>query len=132
MIVMYLLAKFIPIMAWQNTRIFAYALMLGSFMCILYCAYIFHKYKTEIKPFEESSFLILSWPYTISRNPIYLCMFIFLIGWGIFLQSMTAFIVIVVFAIWIHNKFVLQEEVMLEEKFSDDYLSYKYRVRRWV
>jgi len=132
MIVMYLLDKFFPVLAWQNTRIVAYVLIAASFLCILYCAYVFHKNKTEIKPFEESSLLILSWPYTVSRNPIYLCMFVFLLGWGVFLQSISIFIVVVVFAIWIHNKFVLQEEIMLEDRFSDEYLAYKDRVRRWL
>ena len=65
-------------------------------------------------------------------NPIYLCMCIFLTGWAMFLMSISAFVAIPVFAFWIHYKFVLQEEVMLEEKFSQDYLTYKNRVRRWI
>lgn len=132
MIVMFLLDKFIPIIVWQNTRIISYLVLACSFLCILYCAYVFYKHKTDIEPFKESSFLILSWPYTVTRNPIYLCMILFLLGWGMFLQSISAFIVIPIFALWIHNKFVLQEEIMLEDKFSKDYLSYKHRVRRWV
>ena len=131
MIVMYFLAKYIPLLTWHDSHLIAYVLMLSPFLCILYCAYIFYKHETEIKPFEESSFLILSWPYTVSRNPIYLCMVVFLLGWGMFLQSISAFIIIVIFPIWIHNKFILQEEMMLEEKFLDDYLAYKQRVRRW-
>ena len=132
MVLMYLLDKYFPIVAWQNTRTISYLLLASSILCILYCAYIFHKHKTEIKPFEESSFLILSWPYTMSRNPIYLCMTIFLFGWGVFLQSISAFIVIPVFVLWIHNKFIMQEEVMLEDTFSNDYCDYKNRVRRWI
>jgi protein-S-isoprenylcysteine O-methyltransferase Ste14 len=132
MAVMYLLSMFFPIFTWQNTQFISYLLLASSFLCILYCAYVFHKNKTEIKPFKESSFLILSWPYTISRNPIYICMIVFLFGWGLLLQSISAFIVIPVFALWIHNKFVLQEEIMLEDTFSSDYLAYKNRVRRWI
>jgi protein-S-isoprenylcysteine O-methyltransferase Ste14 len=132
MIVMFLLDKLIPIIAWQNTRIISYLVLACSFLCILYCAYVFYKHKTDIEPFKESSFLILSWPYTISRNPIYICMIVFLLGWGMFLQSISVFIVIPVFALWIHNKFVLQEEIMLEDKFAQDYLTYKQRVSRWI
>lgn len=47
MIVMYLLDKFFPVLTWQNTRIISYLLLAGSFLCILYCAYIFYKNKTE-------------------------------------------------------------------------------------
>ena len=132
MSVMYLLDKFFPVLSWQNTRIIAYLLLAGSFLCVLYCAYIFYKNKTHIEPFKVSSFLILSWPYTVTRNPIYLCMCIFLTGWAMFLMSISAVVAIPVFAFWIHYKFVLQEEVMLEEKFSQDYLTYKNRVRRWI
>ncbi len=131
MAVMYFLAEYIPLLTWHDTRLIAFVLMLCPFMCILYCAYVFYKNETEIKPFEKASFLILSWPYTVSRNPIYLCMVVFLFGWGMFLQSISAFIIIVIFTIWIHNKFILQEEIMLEENFSDDYLAYKKCVRRW-
>lgn len=131
-VVMYFLDRFIPVIAWQNTRIISYLIMACSFLCILYCAYVFYKHKTNIEPFKESSFLILSWPYTVTRNPIYLCMVLFLFGWGMFLQSMSAFIVILGFALWIQYKFVLQEEIMLEDKFSQDYLAYKQRVRRWL
>jgi len=132
MIVMFLLDRYLPVIAWQNTRFISYWLLASSFLCILYCTYIFYKHKTDIEPFKESSFLILSWPYTMTRNPIYLCMMLFLIGWAMFLQSISSFIVIPVFALWIHNKFVLQEEIMLEDKFLQDYLSYKHRVRRWI
>lgn len=131
MVVMYLLASYFPILLWHGTKIVAYVLMSSSFLCILFCAYIFHKHKTEIKPFEESSFLILSWPYTVSRNPIYFCMNIFLLGWAVFLQALSAFVIIPIFALWIHYRFVLQEEIMLQDKFSDDYLAYKNKVRRW-
>tara|TARA_R110002096_G_scaffold17733_2_gene61233 strand:- start:266 stop:718 length:453 start_codon:yes stop_codon:yes gene_type:complete len=132
MVLMYLLDKFFPVLAWENTQIIACILMFGSITGILYSAYLFYRNKTEIKPFEESSFLILTWPYTVSRNPIYLCMLIFLVAWMLFLQSVSSLMVIAVFAVWIHRRFVLQEEHILEEKFSDDYLAYKHRVRRWL
>ncbi len=93
---------------------------------------MFHRHKTAIKLFEQSTFLILNWPYTISRNSIYLCMIVFLIGWGLWLQSLIVFTIIPMFAWWIHKRFVLQEELILEDQFSDNYLAYKNRVRRWI
>ena len=132
MLAMFVLDRYLPIYQWQDTRLFAYGLMLQAFLCILYCAYLFHKHNTEIKPLEESSFLILSWPYTISRNPIYLCMVIFLSGWCLWLQSVSGVLVIVLFALWINYRFILQEEAMLEKTFGDDYTSYKQQVRRWL
>lgn len=132
MLIMFGLDRYLPIIEWQYTRSLAYVLMPGAFLCILYCAYIFHKHDTEIKPLEESSYLILNWPYTISRNPIYLCMAIFLIAWCLWLESLSCLIVVVVFVLWIHFRFVLQEEKMLEARFGENYLAYKKRVRRWL
>ncbi len=132
MLIMYLLDKYFPLVEWQNTRLFAVALMVLSFFCILYCAYMFHKHHTEIKPLEESTFLILSWPYTISRNPIYLCMALFLLGWWLWLQSLSCLLMVVIFIFWIHHRFILQEEIMLEQTFGDEYLSYKQSTRRWL
>ena len=132
MLAMFLLDRYFPLIVWQHTQLIGYAFLAASFLCLLYCGYVFHSHKTAIKPFEESTFLILSWPYTISRNPIYLCMIVFLISWGLWLQSIMVFIIIPVFAWWVHKRFVLQEESMLEDQFGNHYLAYKKRVRRWV
>lgn len=132
MIAMFVLDRYLPVYHWQDTKLFAYGLMLQAILCIFYCAYLFHKHNTEIKPLEESSFLILAWPYTISRNPIYLCMIIFLFGWCLWLQSLSCVLVIIVFPLWMHYRFVLQEEQMLTSAFSEDYASYKQQVRRWL
>ena len=132
MFLMYLLDRVWPIYIWHNTRLFAYIVMSSAFLCILYCAYIFHKNNTEIKPLEESRHLILSWPYNFSRNPIYLCMILFLIGWCLWLQSASCLVVVIIFAVWIHYRFILQEEQMLQDTFGNVYREYKQRVRRWL
>lgn len=132
LIVMYLLDKYFPLFEWQGTSLLGIVLMLSGFLCILYCAYQFHNHHTEIKPLEESTFLILSWPYTISRNPIYLCMILFLVAWCLFLQSISCVMIVIAFSIWINFRFVLLEEVMLEKTFGGEYLAYKQTTRRWL
>ena len=98
---------------------------------VLYCAYLFRLADTSIKPFTESSKLIQRWPYSQSRNPIYVFMAIFLIGFSIWLQTLSPLILIPFFMLWIHCRFILQEEIMLEKQFGDAYLAYKNQVRRW-
>lgn len=132
MLIMLLLDKFSPLLVWYNTKVVGTIVLVISFLIILYCAYLFHNKKTAIKPFGESTFLILAWPYTMSRNPIYLSMTISLLGWGLWLQSLSVFLIVPLFMLWLHYRFVLQEEIMLTQRFKDDYMHYKNRVRRWV
>lgn len=132
MLAMFILDRYLPLYEWRHTQWLGFSFMLLAFLCIVYCAYLFHKNHTEIKPLEESSFLILSWPYTISRNPIYLCMIIFLVGWCLWLQSISSLLIVIIFSAWIHYRFVLQEETMLEKTFGQFYLTYKSYTRRWL
>ncbi|GAB4529081.1 MAG: isoprenylcysteine carboxylmethyltransferase family protein [Pleurocapsa sp.] len=99
---------------------------------LLFCAYIFHQKNTTIKPFEKSSSLVTEGIFQYSRNPIYLAMIIALNGWWIFLGSLTPVSIIPIFAWLIQEKFIKQEEQMLENEFGKEYQEYKAIVRRWI
>ncbi len=132
MIAMYVVHRYVPIFTIQETRLPGIVVIIIGVGGVLYCAYLFYREKTPIKPFEESSVLIYSWPYTMTRNPIYLSMIIFLIGFSLWLGSVSSYLVIPLFTIWIHTRFVLQEEYLLEQRFAEKYLTYKNQVRRWL
>ncbi len=92
----------------------------------------FNKVKTTVKPFEESSYLVTEGLFKYSRHPMYLGMLLALVGLFILLGSITPLFVIPVF-VWVFTKkFVLIEEKALQEKFGEEYLSYKAKVRRWI
>ena len=92
----------------------------------------FKKVKTAIKPFEESSYLVTEGLFKYTRHPMYLGMLLALVGLFILLGSITPLLAIPIF-IWVMTKkFVLIEEKALEEKFGEDYLKYKDKVRRWI
>lgn len=99
---------------------------------ILFCAYIFNQRNTTIKPFQESSYLVIDSIFQYSRNPIYLGMIFALIGVWIFLGSLTPIFVIPIFTWLIQEVFIKEEEQMLEAKFGDSYQEYKATVRRWI
>ena len=107
------------------------AIVIGILM-VLYCAQLFRQKGTTIKPFEESSSLVKEGLFRYSRNPIYLGMIVFLFGLWVVLGSLTPLGVIPVFAWLIQEKFIKEEEKMLEEKFGEEYKEYKARVRRWL
>jgi len=99
---------------------------------IVWTAVLFRKAGTTIRPFEESSRLVLDGPYRWSRNPIYLGMITGLVGVGVLLGSGSPFAVIPIFTVVIDVRFIRAEEAALEKTFGTTYAAYKARVRRWL
>lgn len=74
--------------------------------------------------------LITFGPFAFSRNPIYLGLFLFVLGYSLTLKSMLfplAFLALIYF-----NHAALKEEEILEKLFGKKYLHYKKRVRRFL
>jgi protein-S-isoprenylcysteine O-methyltransferase Ste14 len=71
-------------------------------------------------------------PYRFTRNPIYLGMFLGLIGLGIAFNDLWLLVMLVPFALVIRYGVVAREEAYLERKFGDVYRGYRARVRRWL
>ena len=93
---------------------------------------LFRKLGTPIKPGKESTVLVISGPFRLSRNPMYLGFVLILTGLGIFLGSLMPFIVVPVFAVWIDRMFIQVEERMLANKFDAAWLEYREKTRRWI
>jgi protein-S-isoprenylcysteine O-methyltransferase Ste14 len=70
-------------------------------------------------------------PYRFTRNPIYLGMFLGLIGLAIAFNSLWLLMMLPPFALIIRYGVVAREEAYLERKFGDVYRRYRSRVRRW-
>jgi protein-S-isoprenylcysteine O-methyltransferase Ste14 len=71
-------------------------------------------------------------PYRFTRNPIYLGMFLGLIGSAIAFDNLWLLMMLVPFALVIRFGVVVREEAYLERKFGDAYRGYRSRVRRWL
>jgi protein-S-isoprenylcysteine O-methyltransferase Ste14 len=71
-------------------------------------------------------------PYRFTRNPIYLAMFLGLVGLALAFDSLWLLAVLVPFAFVIRYGVVAREEAYLERKFGDVYRRYRSRVRRWL
>jgi protein-S-isoprenylcysteine O-methyltransferase Ste14 len=76
--------------------------------------------------------IVASGPYRFTRNPIYLGMFVGLIGLAVAFDNLWLLIVLVPFALVIRYGVVAREEAYLERKFGDVYRRYRSRVRRWL
>ena len=71
-------------------------------------------------------------PFRFTRNPIYMGMFLGLIGLAIGFDNLWLLVTLVPFVLVIRYGVVAREEVYLERKFGDVYRGYRSRVRRWL
>ncbi len=108
------------------------AIIIAGGTVIASCARSFWKVGTPIRPFEESSTLVITGLFRYSRNPMYIGMGGILFGLALVLGTATPFAVPPVFVVVITRRFVLHEEEALESHFGGRYTDYKSRVRRWL
>jgi len=104
----------------------------AALLLVVWAALLFKQAGTTIKPFQQSSALVVKGPYRLSRNPIYVGMVGALMGVGVLLGSLSPFAVIPLFAWLIDRRFIRAEEAALEQTFESAYREYKARVRRWL
>lgn len=92
----------------------------------------FKNYNTPVKPLEKSTTLVTHGVFRVSRNPMYLGFVLILLGIALCMGSLTPFIVVFLFAIFLDIVFIRFEEKKLEETFGQAWLEYTKSVRRWI
>ena len=90
------------------------------------------RHGTTVKPFQESTTLITTGVFRISRHPMYLGMVLMLLGIAMLMGTLWPFFIVAAFGIVMHVLFIRTEERMLERRFGDSWLDYKKRVRPWI
>ncbi len=92
----------------------------------------FKTHETTVKPFQRSSALVTAFPFSISRNPMYLGMSLLVFGVALLLGTVAALVPVVIFPYAMDRIFIRKEEKMLAETFSQAWEEYESRVRRWI
>ena len=112
---------------WAGGAVFAIALVLfGSAIVTMTRA------GSNVPTNRPTTTIVDSGPYRFTRNPIYLAMFLGLVGLAVAFDSLWLLAVLVPFALIIRSGVVAREEAYLERKFGDVYRAYRARVRRWL
>jgi len=70
--------------------------------------------------------------YSYTRNPMYLSMVILLIAFTFLFNALWIALLIPFFIVVMQKGVIEREEAYLENKFGDEYVQYKNRVRRWL
>ena len=105
--------------------------MLGIYMAIL-VSRSFKRVETNIEPWKPTTKIISTGIYAYSRNPVYVGFCLVPVGTGIFLNSFWILIGFIPSAILVYYVAIRKEEAYLEEKFGEEYVHYKNKVRRWL
>ena len=81
---------------------------------------------------EATDVVVQTGPYRFSRNPIYLAMVLFLVGVGVWANSLWLVGMAVLDAILLSWGVISREEAYLQRKFGVHYADYTDKVRRWL
>jgi protein-S-isoprenylcysteine O-methyltransferase Ste14 len=105
---------------------------LAGLVLLIWAASTFRRAGTEVRTSQPTARIVTKGPYRYTRNPIYIGMFLGLIGLAIAFDSLWLIVVLVPFYLVIRYGVVACEEAYLERKFGDIYRAYKARVGRWL
>ncbi len=133
---MWLLQRYLPVMElipveWKGVALLFIAIAL---VIDLWSLFLFFRARTTFHPLklDNTSALVTSGMYRLTRNPMYLGLLLLLTGVAIWLGGLTPFLMLPLFVWIISNHQIIHEERILEEKFEQHYLEYKQKVRRWL
>lgn len=113
-------------------RISGIALAAMGLVLILSALGIFFRAGTTPMPWGDSSRIVTRFPYTMTRNPMYLGLIIVFLGVTLWGNSLWPFLFLPMVVAVLQLRVIEPEEQYLESKFGDEYRAYRARVRRWL
>jgi protein-S-isoprenylcysteine O-methyltransferase Ste14 len=103
-----------------------------GFVLAIWAIVTIRKAGTRVETSKPTTTIVANGPYRVTRNPIYIGMFLGQTGLGIGFNNLWLLATLVPFYLVIRYGVIAREEVYLERKFGAVYLGYKSRVRRWL
>ena len=133
---MWVLSAATSLFAWQVPYKQAIALTLavsGVTVAVLGVA-SFRRASTTVNPtrLQDTSSLVTTGIYRLSRNPMYLGFLLALAAWAVFLANILVLLLVVAFVIYMNRFQITPEERALAVMFGTEFNAYKRRVRRWA
>jgi len=135
-LLMWMAARWIPILSFAGPQRGAVAIMVVAVGVAVAVAGVvaFRRARTTVNPLhpEKMSALVVAGVYRVTRNPMYLGMLLTLAGWAIWLGSLSPWVVLPGFVMYMNRFQIAPEERALAAMFGADFAGYCTRVRRWV
>ncbi|MEO1514713.1 MAG: isoprenylcysteine carboxylmethyltransferase family protein [Bacteroidota bacterium] len=135
-LMMFLTARYVPLgqWSWSGAGIVSKLFFVLGFFCAFPATWQFRKLRTTIDPRnpQQTSTLVRTGLYRISRNPMYLGLLLVLVGWFFHLGQAGNLLWLLGFVIWMNRFQIKAEEEALAQKFGAEYEEYKKQVRPWL
>ncbi len=87
---------------------------------------------THVDPTQPTTSLIVEGPYRFTRNPIYLGMTLLYTGIAVLANTLWAILLLPGVLFVMTRGVIEREEAYLTQKFGEQYVAYKAKVRRWL
>jgi protein-S-isoprenylcysteine O-methyltransferase Ste14 len=110
------------------------AVILGAACASLAAASIvtFWVARTSILPMRPATTMVLSGPYRLTRNPMYVGMTVLTLAAALFFNTYWPILLLVPVLFLVQRFVILKEEAYLRRRFGAEYDAYCRRVRRWL
>ena len=103
-----------------------------GFTIMIRAWWLFRRVNTAICPTAAATSLVTHDVFSITRNPMYLGIFLMLLALAMASGSATFYGAAIAYFILMDRFFCLYEEQKSQAEFGDDYIAYAQRVRRWL
>jgi protein-S-isoprenylcysteine O-methyltransferase Ste14 len=104
----------------------------GGVLLLVWFEWAMWQADTSSNPYKPVKHIATEGPFRYTRNPGYLSMAMIYSGIAARANALWAILVLPVALLVIQRGVIEREERYLEDKFGEEYLSYKARVRRWI
>ena len=135
-VVMWFVAKSAYAYSIQVPYSLVFALVIGALglSCSVAALRLFRSVETTVNPLkpEETSSLVTNGIYGKTRNPMYIGLSLVLIGWAVWLGSLSNIPVLVIFVVVMTELQIKPEEAALRDLFGQEYQDYCQQVGRWI
>jgi protein-S-isoprenylcysteine O-methyltransferase Ste14 len=133
---MWALSRWLPVAHWIPrpwNRLGALPVAIGIAIAVAAAAR-FRQVRTTVNPMDPSlaSQLVTGGVFQFSRNPMYLGLALLLIGWAVWLDSASPWLIPPLFMVLITRVQIVPEEHALERLFGAQYVAYRRSVGRWI
>jgi protein-S-isoprenylcysteine O-methyltransferase Ste14 len=107
--------------------------VLSGLLLLLWCVRDFYVFgKGTLAPWDPPRKIVVVGLYRYIRNPMYACVLILVLGWGILFQSVVLWVYTGILFLAFHIRIRIYEEPWLQKTFGEEWQSYRSKVPRWL
>jgi len=104
----------------------------SGMLLFVWAQVVFWRHGATPDHWRPTTALVTSGPFRFSRNPIYVAFILLFSGIALNYGNGWGLLLVPPFALALHFRTILREEVYLEREFGTAYVAYREAVRRWL